>query len=168
LRLGSVVRVKVFNFDLIFVLVGVVEHEHLHRVLERCWILEVDGETSLTEFVFGLLPSLCELSIELLEFSCWRSLRTLLSNLVGCTWCLNLEVDLLVLVLFAILFKDALIPYFILVLELLLFGLELVLLALEEFLVVLLSLLIRLFFSLGLATGALFSCTRSRLFLHIF
>lgn len=105
--------------------------------------------------------------IELLEFSWWRSLRTLLSNLVGCTWCLNLEIDLLVLILLAILFKDAFIPYFILVLELLLFGLELVLLALEEFLVVLLILLIGLFLSLGLATSALFSRTRSRLFLHI-
>jgi hypothetical protein len=107
------------------------------------------------------------LSIELLEFSCWRSLCTLLSNLVGCTWCLNLEINLLVLILLGVLFKDAFIPYFFLVLELLLFVLELALLALEEFLCVLLILLIRLFLSLGLASSALFCCTCSRLFLHI-
>lgn len=156
LSLSGVVRVKLFNFDLIFVLVGVVEHEDLHGVLERRWVLEVDGEASLADLVLSLLPSLGKLSAEFLEFSRWRGLSALLGNFVGSTWCLNLEINFLVLILLAILFKDAFIPYFIFVLQLLLFGLKLILLAVEEFLVVLRILLICLLLSLGLATSALF------------
>ena len=156
LSLSRVVCVKLFNFDLIFVLVGVVEHEDLHGVLERRWVLEVDAEAALPDLVLCLLPSLSKLSIEFLEFSWWRSLCALLGNFVGCTWCLNLEIDFLVLILLTILFEDAFIPYFIFVLQLLLLGLKLILLAVKEFLVVLCILLIRLLLSLGLAASALF------------
>jgi len=144
------VRVKVLNFDLLLVLVCIVEHEHLHGVLEGRWVLELNVEASGTEFVLSLLPSVSKLSIKLLEFGRWRSLCTLFGDFVGCSWCLNLEVNFLVLINLGSLLDETFIPYILIMLKFFIFRLEMSLLALLEFFNVLLILLILLFFSFRL------------------
>jgi len=147
LGLSSVVCVKVLNFDLLLVLVCIVEHEHLHGVLEGSWVLELNVEASGTEFVLTLLPSVSKLDIKLLEFARWRSLCTLLGDFVGCSWCLNLEVNFLVLIDLDSLLEETFIPYILIMLIFFIFRLVTSLLTLLEFFNVLLIFLILLFFS---------------------
>lgn len=78
-------------------------------------------------------------------------MSALLSNLVGSTWCFNLEINFLVLIHNGLLFENTFIPYFIFVLEFFFFSLKLTFLALKEFLVILCILLICLLFGFSLA-----------------
>ena len=129
MRLSWIVRVKLLDLDLLLVFVGVVEDNDLHRAFEGCGVLEVYGEATLADFVLRFLPGLLELAVQLLEVGGRRSLCTFLSDFVGSTWGFNLEVDLLVLFIFALWFQNAFVPHFILMLCLLLLGSKLILLA---------------------------------------
>lgn len=145
--------VKVLNLDLLLVLIGVVEHNDLHGLLERLRIFQIYHEATLAEFILWFLSRLVKLSVKLLEVSRWRSLGTLFGNLVSCTWCLYLEVDLLILLLLALGFGKTFVPHVIVMLLLLFLASVLRLLTLLELFIILLSLLVGLDLSSRFATS---------------
>lgn len=113
LRLGGVVSVEVLHFDLILVLIDILEHQHFHCVLERSWIFEINRKASITDFVLWLFSGFLELLGELGVFSSGWGLGTLLSYLVGSSWSFNFEVNLLILLVLVLLNHDALVSNFI-------------------------------------------------------
>lgn len=154
-RLGlcGIVRVEVLNFDLLLVFIGIVEDNDLHGLLERLWVFEIYLEATLTEFILWSLASLVKLTVKSRVLGRWRSLSTLFCNFVSCSWRLYLEVDLLVLLLFALLLHKTFVPHFIIMLILLFLGCVLRLLTLQKLLVILLILQIRLDLSLRFSTS---------------
>lgn len=136
MRLSWVVGVKLLNLDFLFVLVGIVEDDHLHCALERCWVLEVYREATLAKLVLWLLPGLLKLASETLEGRGWWGLSTLLSNFVGGTRGLDLKVDLLVLIFFGLRLDETFVPDLVLVLQLFLLRRKLILLTLLKLLII--------------------------------
>ena len=160
--------VELLNLDLLLILVCVVEHDDLHGALKLSRILEVHDEAALTEFVVRVLSGLLKLSIELLELSSWRCLRTLLSYFVGSTRCLYLKVNLDILLFFALWLKNTFVSHVFLVLYTFLLIFESFLLLLQEFFIVLLCLLIGLDVSCRLATSSFtFACLSCCLFGYV-
>ena len=168
LSLRWIVSVKLLNLDLLLVLVCVVEHNHLHCALKLSWILEVHSEAALTKLIIGVLSGLVKLSVKLLELSSWWCLGTLLSDFVGRTRCLYLEVHLNVLLFLALRFKNTFVSHVLLVLYTLFFGFEFVLLLFKEFFVILFCLFIGFNVSCRLATSCFsLTCLSSGLFSYI-
>ena len=151
--------VKVLNLDLLLVLIGVVEHNDLHGLLERLRIFKIYHEATLAEFILWFLSRLVELSVKLLEVSRWRSLGTLFGNLVSCTWGLDLEVDLLSLLLLALGLAKTFVPHVIVMLLLRLLASVLRLLTLQELFIILLCLLVSLDLSSRFSTGSFAALT---------
>jgi len=76
--------------------VGVVEYHNAHAVLEVLGIRQVNEEPFLAKLVLWLLSCIIELRLELLKlFLRGNNCSTFFSDLVGSTWGLNLQIDLL-------------------------------------------------------------------------
>jgi len=162
------VSVKLFNLDLLLILVCVVEHNDLHCALKLGWILEVHSEAALTKFIIWVLSGLVKLSVKLLELSSWWRLRTLLSDFVGSARRLYLEIHLNILLFLALRFKNTFVSHVLLVLYTFLLSFEFVLLLFKEFFVILFRLFISFNVSCRLATSSFtLTCLSSGLFSYI-